>query len=54
MFLADNDPELEPWLINLGKMGAGSFLQSIRDAAVRADVENYALLRPVLLQLKAK
>lgn len=48
------DPELDTWVDNLFIMGAGSFLCRVHDVAVMADAENYELVRPVLLQLKAK
>lgn len=48
------DPELDLWVDNLVRMGAGSFLQSVHSLAVTADAENYELARPLLPQLKAK
>jgi len=48
------DPELDTWVDNILLMGAGSFLRYVHCAAVNADPENYALMRPLLLQLKAK
>ncbi len=50
---AMEDGELSQWLtaaLNLG----GSFIKTIAQAALRADEDNYAILRPVLLQLKDK
>lgn len=51
------DAELYPWLMGIvcGQPAvAGSFLRSVAETAVRADTENYAILRPALLSLKAK
>jgi len=48
------DPELDRWVSNLARMQCGSFLQSIYQAVVCADPENYELLRPLLLELKKK
>ena len=48
-----DDPELTTWLQNAGVYGGG-FVHTIAAAAFQADEENYALLRSVLLQLKAK
>jgi hypothetical protein len=48
-----NDRELYPWL-NGAHTKAGDFLKAIAEAAFRADESNYAILRPALLQLKAK
>jgi hypothetical protein len=52
--ILQNDSELNVWVLNLRRLGAGSFLQSIGEAAQRADMANYALLRPLLIQLKEK
>jgi HK97 family phage major capsid protein len=52
-----NDPELIEWLLGIvnGKpTPSGDFLRSIAEAALRADAENYPLLRPALLQLHKK
>jgi hypothetical protein len=51
--IASNDPELFKWLDKAAVAG-GSFVKTIAMAGLRADSENYALLRPVLLELKAK
>ncbi|MGH9685270.1 MAG: hypothetical protein ACRD4S_16870 [Candidatus Acidiferrales bacterium] len=48
------DEEMMNWLLNLWPMNAGDFLQSIAEAAMRADHENYEMIRPLLLQLKSK
>ena len=54
--LAQSDDVLLPWLLGIvhPQSGAGSFLKSLADAALRADWENYPILRPALLELRAK
>lgn len=54
--IAANDSEMYDWLTNASDpaRGAGSFVRAIANAAQCADSENYALLRPALLQLKEK
>lgn len=49
----NDDPELLEWLANASEK-AGGFLSSLANAALVADHENYPILRPVLLQLRAK
>ncbi len=48
------DEELIDWLLNLEPMNAGSFLRAIGEAAMRADSQNYPVMRPLLLELKKK
>jgi hypothetical protein len=52
--ILQNDPELLDWVANLYLMNSGGFLRAIGDAAQRADAENYVLMRPMMLVLKAK
>ncbi len=54
--IAQKDMELLPWLLGVlrPEAGAGHFLHTLAEAALRADWENYPILRPVLLQIKAK
>jgi len=58
--IAQQDPELFVWLQTAAghfapeRPAAGSFLQTVAEAAFRADAENYPILRPALLELKAK
>jgi hypothetical protein len=55
--IAQQDIELFDWVFCLATqypMQSGGFLESVGRCAVRADAENYVILRPVLLQLKAK
>jgi hypothetical protein len=48
---AHQDPSLIDWLLN-AQTNAGDFLRSLAEAGLRADAENYPLLRPALLVLK--
>jgi hypothetical protein len=48
------DPELTNWIFAIPRLRAGDFLRSVAEAAIRADDENYRILRPALLRLKAK
>ncbi|HYR45039.1 MAG TPA: hypothetical protein VER98_18555 [Terriglobia bacterium] len=50
---ANSDAGLFVWVAEANRYG-GSFVKAIALAALCADDENYALLRPVLLQLKDK
>jgi hypothetical protein len=50
---AHEDHELIDWLLNASS-GAGDFLRSLAEAGLRADGENYPVLRPVLVKMKAK
>jgi hypothetical protein len=54
MLIAQNDdPELLEWLAKANQEGGG-FVSAIARAALVADWENYPLLRPLVLQLRAK
>ena len=55
------DPELVYWLLTIvngdrerGIAPAGDFLKSLAMAALRADHENYPLLRPALLEISKR
>jgi hypothetical protein len=51
--VAQEDTELFEWLQNASGHGtrpaAGDFLKHLAEAGLRADAENYAVLRPVLV-----
>ena len=51
--VAYEDSELMDWLLNARQSGGG-FVNAIAEAGLRADLENYPILRPVLLQLKER
>jgi len=53
IFSATNDPELTDWLRWASESHeVPKFVETIADAAYHADLRNYELLRPVLLELK--
>jgi hypothetical protein len=49
----NDDPELLEWLSLACQIGGG-FVKSIATAGLVADYENYRILRPVLLVMRAK
>lgn len=52
---ANDDPELRDWLRWAEESGqAPIFAKTLADAALIADLPNYALLRSVLLELKRR
>lgn len=53
---AQEDSELFDWLTGVchPTMGAGDFLRHLAEASLRADWENYPILRPALLKIAAK
>ena len=52
-FSANTDPDLRDWLRWASESGeAPSFVRAVGEAAFLADLENYSLLRPLLLRLK--
>jgi len=54
MLIAQNDdPELLEWLAKADREGGG-FVSSVARAALVADHDNYPLVRPLILQLRAK
>lgn len=54
-YSANTDPELTDWLRWSSERGeVPCFVQTIAGAASIADMPNYAMLRPVLLELKRR
>jgi hypothetical protein len=53
MIAQEDDPELLEWLAKANQEGGG-FVSAIARAALVADWENYPLLRPLLIELRAK
>jgi len=49
----DGEPGVTSWLMNAVNFGDG-FVHSFAEAAMRADSENYEIIRPALLKLKAR
>jgi len=53
VYSANNDPELRVWLRWASEGGnVPLFIRTVVEAATIADLPSYALLRPVLLELK--
>ena len=53
LIAVNDDPELLEWLAKAAEKGGG-FVQSIANAGLRADYENYLLVRPLLLTMREK
>jgi hypothetical protein len=53
MIAQEDDPEILEWLANAADRG-GSFISAVARAALVADYENYPILRPVVLHMRAK
>ncbi len=54
-YSANTDPDLRDWLRWASESGeASSFDRTIAEAAFIADLRDYSLLRPVLLELKQR
>jgi hypothetical protein len=51
--MRSTDQELSTWILNVS-LHAGGFLSTLAEAAMHADPQNFAILRPVLLQMKKK
>ena len=49
----NDDPELLEWLAKAEQNGGG-FVQNVAAAGLRADHENYPLIRPLLLEMRKK
>ncbi|HXM32267.1 MAG TPA: hypothetical protein VN921_01345 [Chthoniobacterales bacterium] len=57
MIIAHEDTELLDWLLGIANnkpVRPGDFLRSLAEVALRADHENYPLMRPFLLEMKKK
>ena len=53
MIAQEDDAELLEWQANANQSGGG-FVSAIARAALVADDENYPIIRPALLQIRAK
>lgn len=53
MIAQSDDPELLEWLVNAQTYG-GSLVSAVARAALVADDDNYEMLRPVVLHMRAK
>jgi hypothetical protein len=52
--IAFDDKELSAWVMRLGEERSGRFLCALAEAVMKADAEDYSLIRPALLSLKRK
>jgi hypothetical protein len=52
--IAFDDKELSAWVMRLGEERSGRFLCALAEAVMKADADDYSLIRPALLDLKRK
>ena len=52
--IALDDAELSDWVMTLGEERSGHFLCALAEAVMKADAEDYSVIRPVLVSLKTK
>lgn len=52
--IAFDDKELRNWLMELIEEGPENLLSALAEAVVRADAEDYGVIRPALVELKRK
>jgi hypothetical protein len=52
--IALDDRELSGWFMDLTEDSSGDFLCSLSEAVMKADEEDYSMIRPVLMDLKRK
>jgi len=51
---AFDDKELSEWVMTLGEECSGRFLCALAEAVMKADAEDYSIVRPALVNLKCK
>ena len=51
---AFDDKELSAWVMRLGEERSGRFLCALAEAVMKADAEEYSVIRPALLNLKGR
>jgi len=49
-----DDGDISEWLMRLTEVRSGHFLCALSEAVIRADGEDYAIIRPALMNLKRK
>jgi hypothetical protein len=54
MLTAFDDRELSEWVMTLGGERSGHFLCALAEAVMKADPEDYSVIRPALMNLKRK
>ena len=52
--IAFDDRELSNWFMALTEESSGDFLCSLSEAVMKADAEDYSVIRPALMDLKRK
>ncbi len=52
--IAFDDKELSTWVMRLGEERSGRFLCALAEAVMKADADDYSVIRPALLDLKRK
>ena len=52
--VAFDDKELSAWVMRLGEERSGRFLCALAEAVMKADADDYSVIRPALLDLKRK
>ncbi|HXN16850.1 MAG TPA: hypothetical protein VN875_00835 [Candidatus Binatus sp.] len=52
--IALDDAELSDWVMTLGEERSGKFLCALAEAVMKADAEDYSVIRPALVSLKTK
>jgi hypothetical protein len=52
--IAFDDSELSDWVLALGEERSGRFLCALAEAVMKADPEEYSVIRPALVNLKRK
>jgi hypothetical protein len=52
--IAFDDSEMSEWLVTLAEDRSGHFLCALSEAVIRADDEDYSIIRPALVNLKHK
>ncbi len=50
--IALDDAELSDWVLTLGEERSGHFLCALAEAVMKADAEDYSVIRPALVSLK--
>jgi hypothetical protein len=52
--IAFDDTELSDWVLTLGEERSGRFLCALAEAVMKADPEEYSVIRPALMNLKRR
>lgn len=52
--IAFDDNEIGEWLIKLAENRSGQFLYALSEAVMKANDEDYSIIRPALMNLKRK